>query len=121
MKKVFLLLLVFVVAFGLSAFAGEGMGKATKVSGWVSDEKCGAEGAKAEAAECTKKCIEGGKKVVFVTDKDKKVLSVTNPETLKGHEGHHVQVNGHVNDADGSIHVMSVKMVKEKAAAKTGS
>jgi len=121
MKKVFLLLLVFVVALSLSAYAGEKMGKAKNIAGWVSDEKCGAEGAKAEAAECTKKCIEGGKKMVFVTDKDKKVLNIDNPEALKGHEGHHVTVNGHVNSADGSIHVESVKMMKEKAAAKTAS
>ena len=120
MKRVFLLLLVFVVAFSLSAFAGEAkMGKAKSVSGWVSDEKCGAEGAKAAAAECTKKCIEGGKKVVFVTDKDKKVLNVENPEVLKGHEGHHVRVSAHVDDAAGSMHIMSVKMIKAKAAAKT--
>jgi hypothetical protein len=111
MKKVFLLLLVFVVAMSLAAYAGASKDKAQDVAGWVSDEKCGAEGAKAEAADCTKKCIESGKKVVFVTDRDKKVLSVSNPETLKGHEGHHVNVNGHVNDADGSIHVMSVKMI----------
>lgn len=114
MKKVFLLLLALVVALSLAAYAGTKAGakdQAQDVAGWVSDEKCGAEGAKAEAADCTKKCIEGGKKVVFVTDKDKKVLNVSNPETLKGHEGHHVNVNGHVNDADGSIHVMSVKMI----------
>ena len=120
MRKLFLLLLVIVVAFSLSAFAGEAkMGKAKSLTGWVSDEKCGAEGAKAESAECTKKCIESGKKVVFVTDADKKVLNVSNPETLKGHEGHHVKVSGHVDDAAGSIHVMNVKMIKAKAAAKT--
>jgi hypothetical protein len=119
MKRVFLLLLVIVVALSLSAFAGEAkMGKAKSLAGWVSDEKCGAEGAKAEAAECTKKCIEGGKKVVFVTDADKKVLNVSNPEVLKGHEGHHVRVSAHVDDAAGTIHVMNVKMIKAKAAAK---
>ena len=115
MKKVILILLACVVALSLSAFAGDKSKKkdsAQDVAGWVSDEKCGAEGAKAEAAECTKKCIEGGKKMVFVTDKDKKVLNITNPEALKGHEGHHVNVNGHVDDAAGSIHVMSVKMIE---------
>ena len=115
MKKVILLLLACVVALSLSAFAGDKSKKkdnAKDVAGWVSDEKCGAEGAKAEAANCTKKCIEGGSKIVFVTDKDKKVLHVSNPETLKGHEGHHVNVNGHVDEAAGSIHVMSVSMIE---------
>ncbi len=111
MKKVSLLLLALVVALSLSAFAGDKKDKAKDVAGWVSDEKCGAEGAKAEAADCTKKCIESGKKMVFVTDADKKVLNITNPEALKGHEGHHININGHVNDTDGTIHVMSVKMI----------
>jgi hypothetical protein len=34
-----------------------------------------------------------------------------NPETLKGHEGHHVQLSAHVYADKNSIHVMSVKML----------
>ena len=45
----------------------------------------------------------------MVTDKGQKVLSVDNPDALKGHEGHHVAVTGHV--ANDSIHVESVKML----------
>ena len=41
-----------------------------------------------------------------------------NPEALKGHEGHHVQVSAHVYADKGQIHVMSVKMLK---AGKTDS
>ena len=33
-------------------------------------------------------------------------------ETLKGHEGHHVQVSAHVYADKNSIHVMKVKMLK---------
>ena len=46
---------------------------------------------------------------VVVTDGDNKVLTVDNPDTLKGHEGHHVAVTGHVKGD--SIHVESVKML----------
>jgi hypothetical protein len=35
-----------------------------------------------------------------------------NPEELKGHEGHHVQLSAHVYADKNSIHVMSVKMLK---------
>jgi hypothetical protein len=35
-----------------------------------------------------------------------------NPEKLKGHEGHHVQLSAHVYADKNSIHVMSVKMLK---------
>jgi len=44
-----------------------------------------------------------------VTDGDQKVLVVTNPEALKGHEGHHIAVTGQI-DGD-SIHVDSAKML----------
>jgi hypothetical protein len=87
----------------------------TTVKGWVSDSKCGAKGANAKAAECTKKCIQQGAKMVVVTDGDQKVLTVDNPDSLTGHEGHHVAVTGTVSGD--SIHVDSVKMLKAGKAA----
>jgi hypothetical protein len=53
-----------------------------------------------------------GDKVTFVADKDKKSWDVVNPEALKGHEGHHVEVSAHVYADKDQIHVMSVKMLK---------
>jgi hypothetical protein len=53
-----------------------------------------------------------GDKLTFVSDKDMKSWDVMNPETLKGHEGHHVQVSAHVYADKNAIHVMSVKMLK---------
>ena len=82
---------------------------ATTVNGYVSDSKCGAKGANAKAAECTKKCIKEGARMVVVTDGDQKVLTVDNPDELTGHEGHHVAVTGAVSGE--SIHVDSVKMM----------
>jgi len=82
---------------------------AQTVNGWVSDSKCGVKGANAGAAECTKKCIAAGASAVIVTDKDQKVLTVDNPDAVKGHEGHHVAVTGHV-DGD-KIHVDKLTML----------
>ena|SRR5579864_6353963 len=53
-----------------------------------------------------------GDKVTFVNDKDGKSWEVMNPEELKGHDGHHVQLSAHVYKDKDSIHVMSVKMLK---------
>jgi len=75
----------------------------------VSDSQCGVKGANAGAADCTKKCLEKGAKMVVVTDGDQKILAVENPDALKGHEGHHVAVSGHLTGD--SLHVMSVKML----------
>ena len=105
MRKFLLLLLAgaLILMVASVSFAGD----AQTVNGWVSDAKCGAKGANAGAEACTKKCIAAGEKAVLVTDSDQKVLAVDNPDTLKGHEGHHVAVTGHV-DGD-KIHVDSVK------------
>ena len=107
MRKVLLALaaLALVSLLATASFAGD----ATTVNGWVSDSKCGAKGANAGAEACTKKCLEGGASIVVVTDKDQKVLTVKNPEALKGHEGHHIAVTGKV-DGD-SIQVDSAKML----------
>jgi hypothetical protein len=53
-----------------------------------------------------------GDKVTFVNDKDGKSWNVMNPEELKAHDGHHVQLSAHVYADKDSIHVMSVKMLK---------
>ena len=53
-----------------------------------------------------------GDRLSFVSDKDKKSWDIANPEALKGHEGHHVEVSAHVYADKGQIHVMSVKMLK---------
>lgn len=107
MRKFLLLLIAFALILLMASvsFAGD----TQTVNGWVSDSKCGAKGAVAGKEECTKKCIAAGASAVFVTDTDQKVLAVDNPDALKGHEGHHVAVTGHV-DGD-KIHVDSVKML----------
>jgi hypothetical protein len=53
-----------------------------------------------------------GDKMKFVTDEDKKTWEVMNPEALKGHEGHHVELSAHIYADKGAIHVMTVKMLK---------
>ena len=77
----------------------------------------------AKASPAPLKNIKGtvksdGDKVSFVSDKDNKSWDVANPEALKEHDGHHVEVSAHVYADKGQIHVMSVKMLK---AAKSDS
>lgn len=107
MKKLLLICLALSVLFmfvGIT-FAAD----SSTVNGYVADSKCGAKGANAGAAACTKKCLAAGAKMVVVTDSDQKVLMVDNPDALTGHEGHHVAVTGKVSGD--SIHVDSVKML----------
>jgi hypothetical protein len=111
MKKVLVICtaLCLLLFLAMAAFAGDDMAKSQTVNGWVSDSQCGVKGAKEGSAECTKKCVEKGAKLVVVTDGDQKILTVQNPDSLKGHEGHHVAVTGHVKGD--SVHVESVKML----------
>jgi hypothetical protein len=107
MKKLLLIciavsLLLFMVGLAVAA-------DSSTVNGIVSDSQCGAKGASASHAACMTKCLAKGAKAVIVTDTDQKVLTVDNPDSLKGHEGHHVAVTGHVTGA--SVHVDSVKML----------
>ena len=54
-----------------------------------------------------------GDKVIFVADDDNKSWEVLNPDTLKAHAGHHVEVSAHIYADKNQMHVMSVKMVKK--------
>jgi hypothetical protein len=111
MKKLSLMCAVFAMFFLMAAtvWGADDMGKAQTVNGWVSDSMCGAKGASASHEACAKKCLDKGAKMVVVTDDDKKVLTVENPDALKDHVGHHVAVTGHVNGD--SIHVESASML----------
>jgi hypothetical protein len=106
MKKLLLLCLavclLFMVVVAVAA-------DSSTVNGTVSDSMCGAKGASATHAGCMTKCLNRGAKAVIVTDTDQKVLTVDNPDVLKGHEGHHVAATGQITGD--SIHLDSVKML----------
>ena len=48
----------------------------------------------------------------FVSDNDSKSWTVSNPEALKGHEGHQVTVSANVNADKNEVQILSVKMIK---------
>jgi len=124
MKKLFVLCLATCLSIGV-ALADDAKketkkaDKEVKVTGIVTDPACAKSGDKAKMTDeaCAKKCAEDGK-LAFVNDKDGSVWSITNPEALKGHEGHHVTLKGHANAADKSFHVMSAEMAKTKETKK---
>ena len=75
-------------------------------------------GLAAEPQAAPLKTIQGtvkatGDEISFVADEDGKSWSVMNPETLKPHIGHHVEISAHVYADKMAVHIMSVKMVKK--------
>lgn len=115
MKKLVLLFaaLCLVLVCASAVWAADDM-----VSGWVSDTKCAAKGMSESHAACAKKCIAAGEKMALVTDSDKKVLTVENPDALAGHEGHHVSVKGTVSGDSIKVDQGSVKMIAAKSDSK---
>ena len=108
MKKLWILVVATCVTFSMAAVAQE-MGKSCDMG-------------KDKAASAPLKSLKGtvkaeGDKITFVNDADQKSWDVMNPEKLKGHEGHHVQVSAHVYADKNSIHVMTVKMLKKQASS----
>jgi len=115
MKKLFAVLLVMALAlFVVSGAVAGDKAKATGINGWVSESGCATKHAGAGGEACVKKCIEKGAKMVFVSDADKSVWGVDNPDALAGHEGHHVTIQAHVDKEKKSVHVESVAMMAEK-------
>ena len=116
MKKIAAVMMLLGCFASLAIAKDKAATKAEKISGWVSDAKCGAKGASADHAACAKKCADGGEKLVVVSDKDHKVYNVDNQDSLKGHEGHHVQVTA--SDTNGTLHVDKVNMLAQGAPEK---
>lgn len=52
---------------------------------------------------------------------DGKSWTIANPDAVKGHEGHHVELKGSADASTNQIQVSSVKMMKEKGAKKDSS
>jgi hypothetical protein len=113
MKKLMVSLLTVAFAMSLTAFAQQDNGSMSQTQ---ADQ--GAATAPLMTLKGTVKA--DGDKYTFVNDKDGKSWDVVNPETLKGHEGHHVQLSAHVYADKGSIHIMSVKMLKGGAMSSDG-
>ena len=115
MKRVLTLLFAFLLTASLSLLAQD-----TSNPSGSSDKKTSkAEKKEAKAAEKGKSMSLTGwvkdqdGKTVFVNDKDKQSWNISNPDAVKGHEGHHVKVKAMLNEADHSINVEKLTMLRK--------
>lgn len=106
MKKLTLISFAIVLLASLSAFAQYGN------QGSTSQQTSATEQTSTKAVTLSGKVSDDGKS--FVSDKDNKSWTVSNPEALKGHEGHEVKIKAHEDAAKNELHVTSVKMKGEK-------
>jgi hypothetical protein len=116
MKRLLTLLFAFVITAALSLAAQE---PASKDQAAPDKKVEKAEKKEAKAAEKGKtmsltgwvKEQEG--KTVFINDKDKQAWNIANPDTVKGHEGHHVKVKAKLNEADHSVNIEKMTMMRK--------
>ena len=73
----------------------------------------------AKASSLMGKISDDGK--TFVSDKDGKSWTISNPEAVKGHEGHHVTLKAHVSANTDTVEVVSLKMSGDKMKKDSSS
>jgi hypothetical protein len=84
--------------------------------GWFADEGCARGRAKsgiyaANNPECALKCVKGGAKLVFISEDQKAIWVVDNPEENVGHIGEYVSMRGTLDDDAKTVKVASVTFI----------
>ena len=107
----------------LAAGVSEAEKQDIRLTGWVSDESCGALHTKPGGEDCIQKCIKGAEhmnpewtpqRMVFVVDDDHAIWFVENPDALKGYEGKHLTVSGTLDSEKKSVYVTDKERVREE-------
>ena len=111
MKNLILMCFAVALTMSLSAF-----GQYTTKPDDTKTETAKSEKMSAKAVHIVGKVGDDGK--TFVSNKDGKSWKVSNPDALKGHEGHEVSLRAHVDADKDEIHVTSVKMLQNETKEK---
>ena len=106
MKRVFSAVAVFALTASAALAADS-----SKITGYISDSMCGAKHA-GSGSECVKKCIAGGMKPVFVSEQDKAVWTIDNPDAVKAFYGDHVTVTATADASAKSVHIDAIEAAK---------
>jgi hypothetical protein len=103
---------VFALAFAAPTLAGDAS-KEVKLTGYITDEWCGAKNANAEGVGCAKACAKKGSDMAIYSDG--KLYKLSDKEAALKHLGVKVQVTGTLNEEGTTVQVTSIEQVKEKA------
>lgn len=83
-------------------------------TGWVTDENCGAKGAKAEHKACAERCVKNGAKWALYNTTDKGVYILSNQEAAAKMAGKEVTVKGKLDKEKKTIEVESLEPAPAK-------
>lgn len=117
MKRLLTLLFAFVLSTALSLAAQEPASKDQSSSNDKKVQKAEKKEAKAAAKgkdmSLTGWVRDQGGKTVFENDKDKQTWDISNPDAVKGHEGHHVKVKAKLDESNHSLTVDKLSMMRK--------
>ena len=111
MKKLLLIAVILPTLFFVVAMIFAAAATTATVSGYISDSVCGPKGVTVGYADCINKCLVKGAQLVIVVDGTQQLLTIDNPDVVKGHECHHVLVTGDINVQANTIHVYSLRII----------
>lgn len=110
------------LTIGFVALAAAADAPSVVHKGWFSDERCAPSKVKEgnfgpNGRDCVQKCLKEGARMVFVDETAKDMYFVDNPSVAAGQESHYVEVAATVDAGKKSLHVASVKVLKEYVAS----
>jgi hypothetical protein len=101
-----------VLGISLGLFSAAAYGQdVSGLHGWIEDGTAKTPGTSSEAV---RRSIVAGAKYVFVDDTSKNVWVIDDPEVVKGHEGHHVSIDGGIDKVAMTVHIGKVAMLKDQ-------
>ena len=110
MKKLIFVTFGIALMMSLMAIAQETTKQDTVKQDSVTSSPTSASTLSTDPMSISGKVSDDGK--TFVSDKDSKSWTVSNPDALKGHEGHQVTLSANVNADKNEVQVLSVKMIE---------
>ncbi len=109
MKRMLALAAILALAIAVPVAAGE---KEVKLTGYITDEYCGAKNANADGAGCAKACANKGSEMAIYADG--KMYRLSDKKTALEHLGYEVVVTGTIQE-DGSVKVATIAKAEKKA------
>jgi len=93
--------------------AGEDAGPEVRLTGYITDEWCGANNANAKGADCARDCAKKGSELAIFADG--KLYRLSNKNLALEHLGYRVVVTGTLDATSKIVHVRSIEKAKEQA------
>ena len=112
MKKILATAVVTLLALAAAMPAVAGDAEEVKLTGYITDEYCGAKNANADGVDCAKACAKKGSDLAIYSDG--KLYKLSDKELALKHLGHEVVVTGTLND-DGSVSVANIEKAEKSA------